>query len=569
MAGGHERESGLIPGAGEPNSQLAHRDIAGGDGSVPDMRGARAVGHLVSGRYRLQQPIGRGAMGIVWRARDELLDRQVAVKEVRAAGLAAAAGSDGLYQRTLREAKAAARLNHPGVVTVFDVVEEDGRPWIVMELVPARSLDRLIAEDGPLPPGQAARVGADLLSALACAHAAGVLHRDVKPGNVLIGPDERTVLTDFGIATFQGDPALTQAGMVVGTPGFTAPERVRGDSASPASDLWSLGATLYTAVEGRGPFDRPGGATVITAGVISEDAPRAPSAGPLGTVIDALMRADPGQRPDAAAAASLLADAAAEAESGPSYPGGIPVTDAPAFGDVREFPAFPGLPAATDQPSFADLVRFADPPWSGRRPRPRGGRRARVAALAAAAAVVAAAGLVAWSYARPVGAAAPPGAAPPAGYQWHEVTAASSGTVAGFAIAAPASWQITRAGRATYLKPPGGNGYIEISLAPFTYPRPLGEAGFLNAQAGAQGQYPGYRLIAIGTRTFLGSPAAAWRFSWDLAGAGRVDVLELLVTENTQAGTQPYVLTVSGPSAGFPAAEAIFRRALRTFQPLP
>jgi hypothetical protein len=160
-------------------------------------------------------------------------------------------------------------------------------------------------------------------------------------------------------------------------------------------------------------------------------------------------------------------------------------------------------------------------------------------------------------------------AAPPAGYQWHEVTAASSGTVAGFAIAAPATWQIVRAGLATYLKPPGANAYIEISLAPFTHPRPLREAGFLNAQAAAQGQHPGYRLIAIGTRTFLGGPAAAWRFSWDLAGLGRVDVLELLVTGNTQAGTQPYVLTVSAPSAGFPAAEAIFRRALRTFQPLP
>src|SRR5215469_10906785 len=284
--------------------------------------------HLVSGRYRLQEPIGRGATGTVWRARDELLDREVAVKEIRAAGLAdyraslrgpaaqhqVAQESDGVHQRALREAKAAARLNHPGVVTVFDIVEEDGGPFIIMELVPARSLDRLIAEDGPLPPLQAARVGADLLSALACAHAAGVLHRDVKPGNVLVGPDDAAVLTDFGIATFSGDPALTQAGTVVGTPGFTAPERVGGGSATPASDLWSLGATLYAAVEGRGPFERPGGAAAISAGVISEDPPRAPSAGPLAEVIGALLRADPDQRPDAAEAARLLADAAAQAE---------------------------------------------------------------------------------------------------------------------------------------------------------------------------------------------------------------------------------------------------------------
>jgi eukaryotic-like serine/threonine-protein kinase len=217
---------------------------------------AGTAGRLVAGRYRLREPIGRGAMGIVWRGRDELLEREVAIKEVRGAGVGGGAGlgggAEGDYQRTLREAKAAARLNHPGVVTVFDVVEEGGRPWIVMELLPARSLDRAIAEDGPLRPLQAARMGEHLVSALACAHEAGVLHRDVKPGNVLLGPDDRTVLTDFGIATLAGDPALTAAGMVFGTPGFTAPERIRGHDATPASDLWSVGATLYTAVEGRG-----------------------------------------------------------------------------------------------------------------------------------------------------------------------------------------------------------------------------------------------------------------------------------------------------------------------------
>ncbi len=319
---------------------------------------AATPGRLVSGRYRLQGPIGRGAMGIVWRGRDELLDREIAVKEVRAA--ATTAENQTIYQRTLREAKAAARLNHPGVVTVFDVVEEGGRPWIVMELVPARSLDRLIAEDGPLRPLQAARMGERLLSALACAHANGVLHRDVKPGNVLLGTDDAVVLTDFGIATYPGDPALTQAGMVFGTPGFTAPERMRGASATPASDLWSLGATLYTAVEGRGPFERPGASAAITAGVLNEDAPRAPSAGPLGPVIDALLRADPAERPDAATTARLLADAAAQAESGSAFPGGSPVPGgAPAFADVREFPP---MPPPADLPASADLPDFLDQP---------------------------------------------------------------------------------------------------------------------------------------------------------------------------------------------------------------
>ncbi len=281
------------------------------------MHAVTGTGRLIAGRYRLQEPIGRGAMGIVWRGRDELLDRDVAVKEVQITSHASPADAEVIYQRTLREARTAARLSHPSVVKVFDVVEESGTPWIVMELVEARSLDQVIAEDGPLPPDQAADLGTNLVSALADAHSAGVLHRDVKPSNVLVTKDGRAVLTDFGIATFAEDLALTQAGMVVGTPGFTAPERIRGDVATPASDLWSLGATLYAAVEGRGPFDRVGGSSVISAGVVAEDAPRAPSAGPLGPVIDALLSRDPGTRPDATTAARLLADAATAARTGP------------------------------------------------------------------------------------------------------------------------------------------------------------------------------------------------------------------------------------------------------------
>jgi hypothetical protein len=255
-------------------------------------------------------------MGIVWRGRDELLARDVAVKEVQITAHAAPSDAEAIYQRTLREARTAARLKHPSVVTVYDVVEESGSPWIIMELVEARSLDQVITEDGPLPPLEAAELGSSLVSALATAHAAGVLHRDVKPSNVLVARDGKAVLTDFGIATFAEDPSMTLAGIVVGTPGFTAPERVRGDVATPSSDLWSLGATLYTAVEGRGPFERVGGSTVITAGVATEDAPRAPSAGPLAPVIDALLSRDPGSRPDATTAARMLSEAATAARTG-------------------------------------------------------------------------------------------------------------------------------------------------------------------------------------------------------------------------------------------------------------
>ena len=271
------------------------------------------TGRVIAGRYNLQHPIGRGAMGVVWRARDQLLDRDVAVKEVVISALIGADERRNAYQRTLREARTAARLSHRGVVAVYDVAEEDGRPWIVMELVPSQSLDQVLVVEGRLAPARAGRIGQQVLSALAAAHAAGVLHRDVKPSNVLIatnrsgeGWDERVVLTDFGIAQFEGDPRLTQTGMVMGSPGFTAPERIRGSDASPASDLWSLGATIYAAVEGRGPYEQRGGAITTMSAIINEDAPIAPHAGPLAPVIAALLRRDPATRPSALAAARMF-----------------------------------------------------------------------------------------------------------------------------------------------------------------------------------------------------------------------------------------------------------------------
>ncbi|HYB16411.1 MAG TPA: protein kinase [Streptosporangiaceae bacterium] len=266
------------------------------------------TGRVIAGRYRLEAPIGRGAMGVVWRARDQLLDRDVAVKEVQIAETLTDEEKANAYQRTLREAKTAARLSHPGVVTVYDVAEDGGRPWIVMQLVSAQSLDQVLAASGPLSPRRTAEMGRQLLAALSVAHAAGVMHRDVKPSNVLLGRDDRAVLTDFGIATFQGDPRLTQTGMVMGSPGFTAPERIRGEDASPASDLWSLGATLYAAVEGHGPFEKRGGAITTMSAIINEDAPEAPTAGALGPVIAALLRREPADRPDASEAARMITD---------------------------------------------------------------------------------------------------------------------------------------------------------------------------------------------------------------------------------------------------------------------
>jgi eukaryotic-like serine/threonine-protein kinase len=264
---------------------------------------------VVAGRYELLDPVGHGAMGTVWRARDLRLDREVAVKGVCLPGPMTSQDRSVLRERSLREARVAARLTHPGVVTVHDVIEAEGSPWIIMELVPSRSLAQVLAEGGPLSPARAAAMGMTLLEALGSAHAAGVVHRDVKPGNILVTPEGRAVLTDFGIATLHGDPRLTQAGMVMGTPGFCAPERIRGEPASPASDLWSLGATLYAAVEGRGPYEGQGSAMAVLASIVHADPPPATRAGPLEPVILALMKRDPAARPDATGARRLLAAA--------------------------------------------------------------------------------------------------------------------------------------------------------------------------------------------------------------------------------------------------------------------
>lgn len=266
-------------------------------------------GSLVAGRYRLGESIGSGGMGRVWRAHDEVLHRVVAIKELTAALYVSDSEQATLLARTRAEARAAARINHSAVVTVHDVLEHDGRPWIVMELVEGHSLADAVKERERVDPREAARIGLWVLRALRAAHTAGVLHRDVKPGNVLLGDDGRVLLTDFGIAQIDGDAAITRTGEVVGSVDYLAPERVRGHDPGPSSDLWALGATLYTAVEGRSPFRRTSPLTTMQA-VVEEEADEPEHAGPLGPVISALLRKDPATRPDADRAEQLLAEAA-------------------------------------------------------------------------------------------------------------------------------------------------------------------------------------------------------------------------------------------------------------------
>ncbi|ARE79381.1 serine/threonine protein kinase [Streptomyces sp. Sge12] len=291
-------------------------DAAGGTDTVTTAAapGPESAQRLVAGRYRLLSRLGEGGMGTVWRARDETLHREVAVKEVRAPAGLRAGDITRMYSRLEREAWAAARIPDRNVVTVHDVVMEDDRPWIVMELIRGQSLADLLRAEGPLTPRHAAHIGAEVLSALRAAHAAGVEHRDVKPANVLLAQDGRVVLSDFGIAVVEGSTALTMTGEVVGSPEYLPPERALGRPSGPESDLWSLGVMLYAAVEGISPFRQDTALSTLRA-VVDEEPPEPTRAGPLAPVIAGLLRKEPAARTPAAEVAVALRDIAHEPDA--------------------------------------------------------------------------------------------------------------------------------------------------------------------------------------------------------------------------------------------------------------
>jgi hypothetical protein len=361
---------------------------------------------LVAGRYVLGGPLGRGGMGTVWRADDVLLGRTVAVKEVELP-VGPGSGPPALRERALGEARAAARLNHPGVVTLHDVVEADGRLFLVMELVEAPTLRDLVDRSGPVPPSAAARVGLALLDALDAAHRAGIVHHDVKPANVMVAADGRVKLADFGIASLQEDTQRTLTGgpgpgthagpawgggagagagppegradgamtAVFGSLPYVAPEQARGERAGPAADLWALGATLWFAVEGVAPFDRAGPAATLTA-VLHDPPGRPAQAGPLEPVLLALLTKDPTTRPPSPAVRGMLAPTAA-GPPGPTVPlvrsGAVPTAcsgGVPTAGTPR----LPGDPVAATEvlAGPAPPTAWGEPRPAPRRRRPRG-----------------------------------------------------------------------------------------------------------------------------------------------------------------------------------------------------
>ncbi|GAA1130723.1 MULTISPECIES: serine/threonine-protein kinase [Streptomyces violaceusniger group] len=295
-----------------------------------------STGRLLAGRYRLGEILGQGGMGTVWRASDQTLGRTVAVKELRFPSSVEEDEKRRLITRTLREAKAIARIRSNGAVTVYDVVDEDDRPWIVMELIEGRSLADVVRDDGPLTPKRAAEVGLAVLDVLRAAHQSGILHRDVKPSNVLISDDGRVVLTDFGIAQVEGDPSVTSTGMLVGAPSYISPERARGQKPGPPADLWSLGGLLYAAVEGVPPYDKSTAIATLTA-VMTEPVEPPKNAGPLEEVIYGLLTKDPDRRLDDAGARALLEHVV----NGPE------VTKAPA--DATRTMSLPPAPSKEDE----------------------------------------------------------------------------------------------------------------------------------------------------------------------------------------------------------------------------
>jgi serine/threonine protein kinase len=276
---------------------------------------------VIAGRYRIVRPVGRGGMGTVWLCIDETLHRQVAVKQIGSLP----GESPGDTARAMREARLTAALNHSNAVSVYDVVEHAGTTWLVMEYMASKTLSQLIASEGPLPPARVAAIGAQVAAALSSAHSLGIIHRDIKPGNILVGDNDVAKISDFGIARGHTDMRLTQTGMVTGTPAFFSPELARGEEASFASDVWALGITLYTATEGAPPFQPQTNPLAMLSIIANEHVPRPEHAGPLVPVLAGMLDPDPSRRFTMAQVLALLRRVQDQTSSAPAA---APATEA-------------------------------------------------------------------------------------------------------------------------------------------------------------------------------------------------------------------------------------------------
>ncbi|WP_158844676.1 serine/threonine-protein kinase [Saccharothrix deserti] len=331
-------------------------------------------GRLVAGRYRLGRRIGSGAMGIVWQAHDERLHRTVAVKQLLLQPGLAEADTDEAKRRAMREGRIAARLQHPHAIAVYDVAEDDGQPWLVMEYLPSKSLSTALSERGTLPPREVASIGSQVASALAAAHNAGIVHRDIKPGNILLGDEGTVKITDFGISRATGDVTVTATGMLAGTPAYLAPEVAKGYDPGPPSDVFSLGSTLYAAIEGAPPFGLNENTIALLHQVASGKVVPPKQAGPLTALLMRLLRAEPEDRPTMAEAREALA-AVAAGRAAPEFPVAMPKSHPPSWqGAPVQAPATRALnpvpPATPNNPPHA-ATRVAPVPAQAQAPAPQ------------------------------------------------------------------------------------------------------------------------------------------------------------------------------------------------------
>ncbi|WP_328675636.1 serine/threonine-protein kinase [Streptomyces sp. NBC_00343] len=484
-------------------------------------------GRRIAGRYRLTEQIGRGGMGTVWRADDEVLGRQVAIKRLHVRPELSADELATLFERTRREARSAARITHPNVIVVHDVVDDEGRPCIVMEYVPGPTLAELLKDGRTLPYQEAARIGLDMVAALRAAHAAGVLHRDVKPGNVLLGTGDRLVLTDFGIAMTDGTSTLTKTGEMVGSIHYMAPERIRGLTPGTASDLWALGATLYQAVEGRPPFRRV--TAMETAYAIAVD-PLEPmkQAGPLEPLIEALLIKEPAERPTAEQTERAL-QTAWWGESTAQLP-----------------PATADLPVAGPDP------RPAAEPGRGRR---RSRKGLLLGGIATAAVAATAFALHATSESAPGHATSrstTTASASPLPEGYHLVRDRRLGV----SFPVPDGWKAGKrtAEEVTYTDETGLAG-LTIGIVDPAGPNP--STHFADTEANTKVNYPTYRRLRMQQTTFRQQPAAIWEFTFQ----GRVRVFRAIDLGFGREGDREYDIYLSAPDAKWDTYRPVFDTA--------
>lgn len=586
-------------------------DHAGGAGAG-GTGGAGAGGgntRVIAGRYRLEARLGRGGMGLVWRASDLLLERQVAVKELARDETLSDAEAEQQRERTLREARAVAQLRHPHVIVVHDVVVQDEQPYIVMELIEGASLAGRIARGGPLDAYAVARMGIDLLGALSTAHEAGILHRDLKPANVLLErASGRVVLTDFGIAQLSGATTLTEVGSFVGSPEYTAPERMAGERTGPESDLWSLGALLVTALAGESPFRRDSIGGVLHAVVYDEIRPPA-AAAPLLPVVLGLLDRDPARRLDADAAKMLLRTyvetgrmpAVTPERPRPGLLPGLPglhrlpgAHGLPGPGSLRRTGA-PGRPGLAGRPGARDGGRRrGGRQRGGRRPvawelpaGPSGaapanpyGRHGRVVLVAAAlAAAITGAGVsAALLLSRDDdGGGAPPASSSPQASPTPTVTVTTrtprpsspqapqgyriAQDPAGFALAVPEGFRREVEGARILYVSSGGTYRLGIKEADAGRGGPL--AVQRRADAAGPRENPGYRDGRVTETTRNGRPAALWEFTRDGPAAGDADrhTFDLC----WQEGGRMVDVWVTAPAGDAAQARRYFDAAVDTF----